>query len=74
MTLRGPDGRRYPARLVKANLADPTSFHQHLLGIAQIEVADVASAGQRWPADYELEIRSPADGQDKPPLLTLRGE
>ena len=46
VTLRGPDGTRYPSRMVQASLADPDSFRAHLLGIARIEVPERTDAGE----------------------------
>ena len=60
MTLRGPDGRRYPPRMVPANLADPGTFRSHLMGIARLEAPTLSPADQDWIGEFELEITDPA--------------
>jgi len=71
VTLRGPNGRRYPPRVVRADIAAPDSFRAHLVGIGRVEVAELARDGDAWIGDFELEVRSPgAEAAD--PLLTLR--
>jgi integrase len=67
--LRGPDGHRYAPRLAPANLADPLSFHTHLVGIARVEDAGRTDNGETWIGNYELEIYEPGSEQR---LLTLR--
>ncbi len=58
VTLRGPDGRRYPPRHVFEDITRPDSFRAHLVAIARIEAADTTS-GADWIGDYELEVRDP---------------
>jgi integrase len=70
VTLRGPDGTRYPSRMVRANLANPDSFRPHLLGIARIEVPGRADAGESWIGDFELEVADP--GATDATTVTLR--
>ncbi|MGE0297963.1 tyrosine-type recombinase/integrase [Pseudonocardia sp.] len=69
ITLRGPDGRRYPARMVPGSLADPGAFRAHLLGIARIEVPERTDDGEAWIGAFELEVAE--IGTDRPPV-TLR--
>ena len=59
VVLRGPDGRRYPARMVTASLADPASFRAHLVGIARMEAPERAGEGENWIGDFELEVSEP---------------
>lgn len=68
-TLRGPDGTRYPSRLVPGCLADPASFRGHLIRIARMEVPDCTDAGETWVSEFELELAPPADGSA---VITLR--
>jgi DNA-binding transcriptional regulator YhcF (GntR family) len=72
VTLRGPNGHRYPARLVRANLDDPDSFKPHLLGIAQMEVPEHVNCEPSWIDDYELEVRAPGAAAEMPASATLR--
>ena len=69
VVLRGPDGRRYPARTVAANLDDPSSFRPHLLGIARVEVPERTGESENWIGDFELEVAEPDSAE---PVLTLR--
>ncbi|MHA6795932.1 tyrosine-type recombinase/integrase [Pseudonocardia bannensis] len=69
ITLRGPDGQRYPARMVPGSLADPGAFRAHLLGVARIEVPERTDEGEAWIGDFELEVAE--IGTDRPPV-TLR--
>ena len=69
MVLRGPDGRRYPARVVAASLADPASFRPHLVGIARVEVPESAGAGEDWLGEFELEVSTPGGTESE---VTLR--
>ncbi|MGH3802282.1 MAG: tyrosine-type recombinase/integrase, partial [Pseudonocardiaceae bacterium] len=71
ITLRGPDGRRYPARHVCEDLNRPDSFRAHLLAIARIEEPKDTNGGDDWIGDYELEIREPGK-EHMDPVLTLR--
>jgi integrase len=70
VTLRGPHGKRYPSRMVRASLADPDSFRPHLLGIARIEAPDHTDAGESWIGDFELDVADPAAGDAT--TVTLR--
>ena len=71
ITVRGPDGRRYPARHVCEDISRPDSFRPHLLAIARMELPTETDRGESWIGDYELEIREPGnDHQD--PKFTLR--
>jgi hypothetical protein len=71
ITLRGPDGRRYPPRHVREDIHDPDAFRAHLVAIARIEALEETDGGEGWIGDYELELREPGhDHQD--PLLRLR--
>ena len=69
MVLRGPDGRRYPPRIVTASLADPASFRPHLVGIARMEAPERAGDGEGWIGDFELEVFEPGSTE---PAVTLR--
>ena len=69
MVLRGPDGHRYPARIVAASLADPASFRPHLVGIARMEAPERAGDGEGWIGDFELEVSEPGSAE---PVVTLR--
>ncbi|MGB6162185.1 MAG: tyrosine-type recombinase/integrase [Pseudonocardiaceae bacterium] len=69
ITLRGPDGRRYPRRHVRANIDQPESFRAHLLAIARIEISADTDDGESWIGDYELEVAEPAEHE---PKLVLR--
>jgi integrase len=71
ITLRGPDGHRYPARHVCEDIARPDSFRAHLLAIARIEQPLDTDHGEDWIGDYELEIREPGK-EHEDPKLTLR--
>ncbi len=70
-TLRGPDGHRYPSRVVAGSLADPDGFRTHLLGIARIEDPGRTDDGEDWVGCYELELAplDPASGQSP---ITMR--
>ena len=71
ITLRGPDGRRYPARHVRKDIDQPDSFRAHLLAIARIEDPLSTDGGDNWIGDYELEVRDP-DEPGKEPERVLR--
>lgn len=71
ITVRGPDGRRYPARHVCESINRPDSFRAHLLAIARIEQPMDTDRGESWIGDYELEIREPGKEHDDP-KFTLR--
>ena len=71
ITLRGPDGRRYPARHVREDIDQPDSFRLHLLAIARIEDPLSTDGGDTWIGDYELEVRDP-DEPGKEPKRVLR--
>lgn len=71
MTLRGPDGRRYPSRVVSGSLSDPDGFRSHLLGIARIEDPEHADAGEGRVNRYELEV-APLDPESDRSPVTLR--
>ncbi len=71
ITVRGPDGRRYPARHVFEAINRPDPFRSHLLAIARIECPMDTDRGESWIGDYELEIREPGKA-DEDPTLTLR--
>ena len=73
IVLRGPDGRRYPARHVTADLRQPDQFRRHLLSIARIEAPTVTNNGDDWVGNFELEVRELGQGH-KDPKLTLRWE
>ncbi|MBV8993506.1 MAG: tyrosine-type recombinase/integrase [Pseudonocardiales bacterium] len=71
VTVRGPHGRRYPARHVCEDISRPDSFRPHLLAIARMERPTDTDRGEGWIGDYELEIREHGnDHQD--PKFTLR--
>jgi integrase len=72
VTLRGPDGQRYPARLVRAKVTNPDSFRSHLVGIARIETPNHIDDRENWVTNFELEVRQAGGSQDEPALLTLR--
>ncbi|MGH3538334.1 MAG: tyrosine-type recombinase/integrase [Pseudonocardiaceae bacterium] len=71
ITVRGPDGFRYPARQVCEHISRPDSFRAHLLAIARIERPTETDRGENWIGAYELEIREPGKEHDDP-KLTLR--
>ena len=71
LTVRGPDGARYPPRVVAGSLADLDGFRAHLLGIARIEDPDNTDAGESWIGRYELEV-APADPRSPVAPMTLR--
>ncbi|MGH3816637.1 MAG: tyrosine-type recombinase/integrase, partial [Pseudonocardiaceae bacterium] len=67
ITLRGPDGRRYPARHVCEDLNCPDPFRAHLLAIARIEEPRDTNDGDDWIGDYELEVRRPGCWRPRDP-------
>ena len=69
ITLRGPDGHRYPPRHVRADIRHPDSFRPHLLAIARIETPADTDDGDHWISNYELEI---AELGEREPKLVLR--
>jgi DNA-binding transcriptional regulator YhcF (GntR family) len=71
ITVRGPDGRRYPVRHVRADINRPDAFRTHLLAIARIERPADTDSGESWIGDYELEIREPGK-EHEDPKFTLR--
>jgi integrase/DNA-binding transcriptional regulator YhcF (GntR family) len=71
ITLRGPNGRRYPARHVCEDLSRPDAFRAHLLAIARIEEPKDTNGSDDWIGDYELEVREFGKEQMEP-MLTLR--
>jgi hypothetical protein len=71
ITVRGPDGRRYPARHVCEDLNRPDLLRAHLLAITRIECPTGTDRGESWIGDYELEVREPGK-EDENPKLTLR--
>jgi integrase/DNA-binding transcriptional regulator YhcF (GntR family) len=71
ITVRGPDGRRYPARQVCEDINRPDSLRAHLLAIARLECPMDTDRGESWIGDYELEVREPGK-EDQDPKLTLR--
>jgi integrase len=71
ITVRGPDGRRYPARHVCEDISRPDSFRAHLLAIAKIEQPMETDRSEKWIGNYELEIREPGKDHEDP-KLTLR--
>jgi integrase len=71
ITVRGPDGRRYPARQVCEDINRPDSLRAHLLAIAKLECPMDTDRGESWIGDYELEVREPGK-EDEDPKLTLR--
>ncbi len=68
---RGPDGRRYPARHVTADLDQPDQFRRHLVAVARMEAPDIADAGESWVGDFELEVLDP-DDPARAPVRVLR--
>jgi hypothetical protein len=71
LTVRGPDGRRYPVRHVCEDINRPDSFRPHLLAIARIERPGDTDRSESWIGDYELEIREPSKAHENP-KFTLR--
>lgn len=71
ITVRGPDGRRYPVRHVCEDINRPDSFRSHLLAVARIERPMDTDRGESWIGDYELEIREPSK-EHEDPKFTLR--
>lgn len=65
ITLRGPDGRRYPRRHVRADINQPDSFRGHMLTIARIEAPTGTDDGGSWIHDYELEVAEPGAPEPK---------
>ncbi len=71
ITVRGPDGHRYPPRRVTEDIDQPESFRPHLLAIARMEAPLHTDSDEEWIGDFELEVREPGkERQD--PELTLR--
>ncbi|MPZ64561.1 MAG: tyrosine-type recombinase/integrase [Pseudonocardiaceae bacterium] len=71
ITVRAPDGHRYPPRRVTEDIDQPDSFRPHLLGIARMEAPQRTDSGEDWIGDFELEIREPGK-EHQNPELTLR--
>ncbi|MGH4001868.1 MAG: GntR family transcriptional regulator, partial [Pseudonocardiaceae bacterium] len=71
ITVRGPDGRRYPVRHVCEDINKSDSFRSHLLAIARMEQPRDTDRGECWIGDYELEIREPGK-ESGDPKFTLR--
>lgn len=71
ITVRGPDGRRWPPRVVAGSVSDLGSFREHLIGIARIEDPDHTDAGEAWVGGYELEV-APVDPSSPVAPMTLR--
>jgi DNA-binding transcriptional MocR family regulator len=71
ITVRGPDGCRYPARHVCEDISRPDSFRAHLPAIARMERPTGTDRGESWIGDYELEIREPGK-ENEDPKFTLR--
>jgi hypothetical protein len=71
ITLRGPDGRRYPPRHVREEISDPEAFRAPLVAIARIGAPEETDGGEGWIGDYELEVREPGH-EHQDPDLTLR--
>lgn len=71
ITLRGPDGRRFPPRTIKENIRQPDRFRAHLVAIARIEAPSETDSGEGWIGAFELEIREPGAVQSDP-VMTLR--
>ncbi len=69
--MRGPDGHRYPPRVVAGSLANPDGFRTHLLAIARIEDPDRTDVGEDWIGRYELELAPLEPAPDRSPI-TLR--
>jgi DNA-binding transcriptional regulator YhcF (GntR family) len=69
ITLRGPNGHRYPSRHVGADIHQPDSFRPHLLAIARIETPADTDDSEHWISNYELEI---AELAGREPKLVLR--
>jgi hypothetical protein len=74
ITLRGPDGHRYPPRHVRADIHHPDSFRAHLLAIARIETPANTDDGDNWISDYELEVAEPGGHEPKLVLRWLKNE
>jgi len=73
IVVRGPDGRRYPARHVTADLGQPDQFRRHLVAIARIEAPEAVGAGESWVAAFELDVLDP-DDPARGPVRVLRWE
>jgi integrase/DNA-binding transcriptional regulator YhcF (GntR family) len=71
ITVRGPDGCRFPPRHVCEDISRPDSFRAHLLAIARIERPTETDRDESWIGDYELEIREPGKERENP-VFTLR--
>lgn len=71
VTLRGPDGRRFPPRLVPGDLADPAAFRAHLVGIARMEAPELTDDSDGWVGAFELEVARP-EAAAGTPAMTLR--
>jgi DNA-binding transcriptional regulator YhcF (GntR family) len=69
VVLRGPDGHRYPARIVAASISDPASFRSHLVGIARVEASMPTEGGEDWVGEFELEVSAPGGAE---PVAILR--
>jgi hypothetical protein len=59
ITLRRPDGNRYPPRHVRDGINHPDPFRAHLIAIARIEAPAQTDNREGWVGDYELEVREP---------------
>jgi hypothetical protein len=68
ITVRGPDGHRYPVRHVCEDISRPGVFRAHLLAIARMERPMETDRGESWIGDYELEIREPGKEHEDPKL------
>ncbi len=71
IVVRGPDGRRYPARHVTADVDQPDQLRSHLLAIARLEAPDDTDRGESWVSEFELEVLDPAD-RTAGPVRVLR--
>ncbi|MEU6697562.1 tyrosine-type recombinase/integrase [Pseudonocardia sp. NPDC046786] len=68
VVVRGPGGRRYPARVVTGSFTDPGTFRGHLLGNARMEDPENAGAGELWIGRYEIEVL-PLAAPDSAPMV-----
>lgn len=72
VTLRGPDGRRYPSRRVVEDIDRPDRFRQHVLGIARVEDPGQTDSGENWLHLFELEVREPNRNVSQPADYVFR--
>ena len=71
IVVRGPDGQRYAARHVTADVDQPDQLRKHLVAIARMEAPEATDRGESWVSEFELEMIDPAD-RPAGPVRVLR--